>query len=146
MSVAPYVPSEQSAVHDMLALAGVGADDVVMDLGSGDGRVLFSAIMDFGAARAIGYEIREDLVTLSRNRAHVLGLDSVIDIRLGNLFYADLSPATVVTLYLTDHAHQRLTAKLKAECRPWTRIVCQAWPIQKWDPDAQIPGFWLYRL
>ncbi|HEX9747008.1 MAG TPA: methyltransferase domain-containing protein, partial [Methylomirabilota bacterium] len=118
----PDVRTPLVVVNEMLTLAGVTARDVVYDLGSGDGRILIAAARDRGA-RGVGLEIDPTLVALSIERARRLGLADRLSFRQQDLFEADLTPATVVTLYLSRDLNRRLRPKLLSELRPGARIV-----------------------
>lgn len=129
----PFVVTPLEVVDQMLRLARVGPDDVVYDLGSGDGRVVIAAARDFGA-RAVGIEIDPRLVSRSREYADRAGLASRVTIREQDLFEADLSAATVVALYLTREINLRLRPKLERELRPGTRIVSFNFDMGDWEP------------
>jgi len=137
MSVAPFVPSPMDVVREMLKIAGVGPDDVVYDLGCGDGRVLFTAVQEFGAKRAVGYDLNKRFCDDIRKKATSLGLQDRIQVVNGNFFLADLSPATVITLYLTTSGNSKLRPKLERESRPGTRVVSHDFPIQGWTPSGE---------
>ena len=117
----------------MLRLAEVTAGDVVYDLGSGDGRILIAAARDRGA-RGVGLEIDPALVTQSTERARRLGLADKLTFRQQDLFEADLTPATVVTLYLSPDLNRRLRPKLLRELRPGARIVSHSFDMGDWPP------------
>jgi SAM-dependent methyltransferase len=108
-------------VEGMLGLATVGKDDVIYDLGSGDGRILITAAKKFGC-RGVGYEIDERLVNLSRANIAREGVGELVTIRHEDLFEADLAPATVVTLYLSREFNRRLIPRLE-KLAPGSRIV-----------------------
>lgn len=129
-----FVPTPQPVVNEMLKLARVGPDDVVYDLGSGDGRVPIVAAQDFGA-RGVGIEIDPPLVEISRQVARDAGLDPKVTFIEGDLFTADISKATVVTLFLSLTVNRQLEAKLRRELRPGTRVVSHQFPIGGWTPD-----------
>ena len=118
----PDVRTPLTVVNEMLRLANVSASDIVYDLGSGDGRILIAAARDRGA-RGVGLEIDPVLVAQSTERARRLGLADRLSFRQQDLFEADLTPATVVTLYLSPDLNRRLRPKLLSELRPGARIV-----------------------
>jgi SAM-dependent methyltransferase len=118
----PYVQTPTDVVTEMLRLATVGPNDVVYDLGSGDGRLVIAAARDFGA-RGVGIEIDPSLIALSTEAARRAGVAGRVTFRTDDLFEADLSGATVVTLYLSRAINQRLRPKLLRELRPGARIV-----------------------
>jgi SAM-dependent methyltransferase len=129
----PDVRTPLVVVNEMLRLANVTADDVVYDLGSGDGRILIAAAQDRGA-RGVGLEIDPALVAQSAERARRLGLADRLSFRHQDLFEADLTPATVVTLYLSPDLNRRLRPKLLRELRPGARIVSHAFDLGDWPP------------
>jgi SAM-dependent methyltransferase len=129
----PDVRTPLVVVNEMLRLADVTADDIVYDLGSGDGRILIAAARDRGA-RGVGLEIDPALVAQSTERARRLGLADRLSFRQQDLFEADLAPATVVTLYLSPDLNRRLRAKLLRELRPGARIVSHSFDMGDWAP------------
>jgi predicted RNA methylase len=129
-----YFASTRQAVADaMLTLAGVTADDVVYDLGSGDGRIVILAAQKYGA-RGVGIEIDPKLVALARALAREGGVDDKVSFVEGDLFTADISPATVVTLYLSTTINADLEPRLRRELRAGSRIVSQQFPMGSWTP------------
>jgi SAM-dependent methyltransferase len=132
-----FVPTLYSVADDMLKLAGVTARDVVYDLGSGDGRILILAAQKYGA-RGVGVEIDHRLVELSRQIAREGEVADRVTFIEGDLFDVDISPATVVTLYLSPTVNNRLEPKLRAQLRPGTRIVSHQFGIGAWTPDKVI--------
>lgn len=129
-----FVPTRQTLADAMLKLAGVTAADVVYDLGSGDGRIVIIAAQKYGA-RGVGIELEPRLVEISRQVAREGGVDDRVSFIEGDIFTADISAATVVTLYLSSSVNLRLEPKLKRELRPGTRIVSQRFRIGTWVPD-----------
>lgn len=115
----------------MLELAGTGSGDVVYDLGSGDGRIVILAAEKFGA-RGVGIELNPELVTTSRQKVAAKGLQEKVTIVQANFLDVDLSPATVVTLYLTDAALATLRPHLERQLRPGTRVVVRFFQIPGW--------------
>src|SRR5262245_23033723 len=120
----------------MLRMAGVGPRDVVVDLGSGDGRIVVAAAHEFGA-RAVGVEIDPQLVAESRARVRRYGVGDRVTIVEGDLFDADLHGATVVTLYLSADLNRRLRPKLLAEMPSGARVVSQTFDMGDWAPSAR---------
>lgn len=129
----PDVRTPLTVVNEMLRLADVTASDVVYDLGSGDGRILIAAARDRGA-RGVGLEIDPVLIAQSTERARRLGLADRLSFRQQDLFEADLTPATVVTLYLSPDLNRRLRPKLLSELRPGARIVSHNFDMGDWAP------------
>jgi SAM-dependent methyltransferase len=121
----------------MLKLARVSSSDVVYDLGSGDGRIVILAAQKYGA-RGVGIEIDPRLVELSRTVARDGEVTGRVTFIEGDLFAADISAATVVTLWLTASVNARLTPKLLRELRPGTRIVAHQFPLGQWTPEQTI--------
>jgi hypothetical protein len=143
---APYIPTPRRTVRLMLTMAGVGPDDLLYDLGSGDGRVLFLAAQEFGA-RAVGIEIDPLRYLWVRVLIRLRGLSGQVEIIFGNFFAIDLSQADVVTCYLRSATNARLEGKFERELRPGTRVVSRkfkflGWPLVDEDPDE---GVYLYR-
>lgn len=132
---APYVPTPQHMVRRMLELADVNEDDVVYDLGSGDGRIVIMAAKEFGA-QGVGIEIDRDLVERARFRARQAGVANRVKFRRGDLFDADLADATVVALYLWPHMNERLRPKLQSELAPGARVVSYDFGIDGWEADT----------
>jgi cyclopropane fatty-acyl-phospholipid synthase-like methyltransferase len=132
-----FAPTWEPVVDEMLALAKVTRDDVVYDLGSGDGRILIRAAQKYGA-RGVGIEIDPRLVEISRQVARDGEVADKVTFISGNLFDADISPATVVTVYLSYSVNSRLAPKLRRELRPGTRIVSHQFTMGTWEPDARV--------
>jgi hypothetical protein len=130
----PYVSSPDSAVAAMLREAGVGPADYVIDLGSGDGRIVRTAAKVFGA-RGMGVEIQEPLVALSNELARREGIADRVRFVNQDLFKTDVSAATVVTLYLLPHTVSLLRDKLLDELRPGARVVSHDYGISGWRAD-----------
>jgi len=131
-SVAPYVPTPIQVVRRMLELAEAGEDDVVYDLGCGDGRILFTAVEEFGVKKAVGYELNTSMCESIMRRVRERGLEGRIEVVNGNLFLADLREASIVTLYLTTSGNSKLRPKLEEELRPGARVVSHDFPIRGW--------------
>jgi SAM-dependent methyltransferase len=131
-----WVPTPERAVDRMLAFAGVGPRDLVVDLGSGDGRIPIVAAKRFGA-RGLGIEYSPDLVEVSRRSARTEGVADRVKFVQGDLFEADFRDATVVTLYLLTSLNVKLRPKL-LEMRPGTRIVSHAFRMGDWEPDEML--------
>jgi len=129
----PYVQTPHEVVAQMLRLAGVGRNDVVYDLGSGDGRLVIAAARDFGA-RGVGVEIDPRLVAQSVESARRAGVGDRVTFREQDLFQTDLADATVVTLYLSPALNLRVRPKLLRELRPGARIVSHDFDMGDWPP------------
>ncbi|MGE3161793.1 MAG: cyclopropane-fatty-acyl-phospholipid synthase family protein [Burkholderiales bacterium] len=133
----PYVPSPQSVVSDMLELAGVGPRDFVIDLGSGDGRIVRTAALVFGA-KGFGVDIDERLVKQANADAAREGIADRAKFVTADLFKTDISQATVLTMYLLPHTVNLLRDKLLAELRPGTRVLSHDYPLTGWVPEKYV--------
>lgn len=129
-----WVPTPQATVDAMLDLTGVTANDHVIDLGSGDGVTVISAARR--GATALGVEFNPDMVTLAAQRARDAGVADRVRFVQGDLFEADLSKATVITLFLLTDINLKLRPKL-LELKPGTRIASNTFTMGDWEPDAQ---------
>ena len=130
----PYVPSPSSVVSDMLRLAAVGPKDFVVDLGSGDGRIVLTAAKEFGA-RGFGVDIDPKLVKEANESAKLQGIADRASFTIQDLFKTDISKATVVTMYLLPNTVNMLKDKLLNELRPGTRILSHDYPLTGWLPE-----------
>jgi SAM-dependent methyltransferase len=129
-----FVPTDTALVQAMLEAARVGPEDLVYDLGCGDGRIVITAIKQHGA-RGVCVDIDPLRVAESRHNADTAGVTSRIKIRQADLFETDLRPATVVTLYLLPQLNERLRPKLFRELRAGARIVSNAFDMGEWKAD-----------
>jgi len=129
----PFVTSADNVTVEMLRIARVGSQDHVIDLGSGDGRIVIQAARRFGAT-GLGVEIVPDLVDQSLRSAREAGVAGKVDFKVQDLFKTDLSQATVVTMYLLPDVNLQLRPRL-LELRPGTRIVSHDWDMGDWKPD-----------
>jgi len=132
----PFVPTPTAVVDEMLRLAKVGPGDFVMDLGSGDGRVAIAAARKFGA-RAVGVELDSHLLMQSEESARQAGVQDRVKFVEQNIFEADLSRATVITMYLFPEVNLKLRPRLLT-LRPGTRIVSHDFDMAQWEPDAAL--------
>ena len=130
----PYVPTPQIVVDQMLAMAKVGPKDFVVDLGSGDGVIVLTAARQH-KARGYGVDIDAELVKLSNAEAKRLGIEDRAAFHVQDVFKADLSKATVITLYLLPSMMVNLRPKIFLEPRPGTRIVSHDYNFDEWPPD-----------
>ena len=129
----PYVPTPESVVAKMLELAKVNKNDVVYDLGSGDGRIVITAAQEHGA-RGVGYDIDPQRIKEANANAQTARVTDRVRFVQGDLFQADLSEASVVTLYLLPEINLKLRPKLLKELKPGTRIVSHNYGLGDWDP------------
>ncbi len=134
INAGPYVPSPESVVADMLKVAGIGPTDFVIDLGSGDGRIVLTAAKVYGA-QGFGVEIQDHLVKLSNEAARKEGLADRVKFVKQDLFKTDISQATVLTMYLLPNTVNMLSEKLQKELRPGTRIISHDYGLTGWIPE-----------
>ncbi|HKW36561.1 MAG TPA: methyltransferase domain-containing protein [Burkholderiales bacterium] len=132
----PYVPTPQVVVDRMLDMAGLKAGETVIDLGSGDGRIMIEAASKYGA-RGFGVEIDPKLVVLSNERAAQAGVADRVQFLQQDLFKTDFHEANVLTLYLLPDVNLALRPKILAELRPGARVVSHDYGMGDWRPDAQ---------
>ncbi len=133
----PYVPTPQRVVDAMLNMAQVTDRDFVIDLGSGDGRIVLSAAQKFGA-RGRGYDIDGELVERSNTAARKLKLEQRVGFERVDVLQADIKSATVITLYLLPDMMRALRAKLLRELAPGTRIVSHDFDFGDWKPERTL--------
>ena len=132
--MAPYVVTSQEIVDEMLRLAGVGKDDVVYDLGSGDGRIVITAARVYGA-KGIGFELDPALVRQSNQNARNARVSHLVEFRQQDVLTVDLSPATVVTVYLSREANLLLRPRLQTQLQPGARVVSHEFDMGDWRPE-----------
>ena len=131
--IVPFVPSPQVVVDKMVELAGVKKGDVVYDLGSGDGRIVITAAKK--GARAVGFEIDPELVGESRANIKKAGVQDLAEIRNQDILTVDLSPASVVTMYLLPDVNLKLKPNLLSQLKPGSRVVSHSFDMGDWKPD-----------
>jgi precorrin-6B methylase 2 len=131
--LAPFDPTPQEVVERMLALVAVKKSDVIYDLGSGDGRILIAAAKRYGA-RGVGFEIDPGLVKLARENARKEGVEKLVEIRQQDFLTADLSPASVVTLYLSYEGNLAVRPQLMRQLKSGARVVSYAFDMGEWQP------------
>jgi hypothetical protein len=129
----PYVPTPQVTVDEMLRMGGVGPGDFVLDLGSGDGRIVVTAAQKFGA-RGLGVDLDPHLIYQSEERARAAGVEDRAKFVQQDLFKTDLRQATVITMYLLPGVVRKLRPHLLA-LKPGTRIVSHDFDMEDWKPD-----------
>ena len=132
----PYVPTPPGVVAAMLEIAGVGPDDFVIDLGSGDGRIVIAAAKQRGA-RGFGVEIDDHLVDVARRAARRAGVAGRVEFKEQDLFKTEIGSATVVTMYLFPWLMMKMRPRLFAELKPGTRVVSHDFDMEPWRPDAR---------
>jgi hypothetical protein len=133
----PFVPTPQSVVDQMLQLAAVNQRDFVIDLGSGDGRIVLTAAQKY-RARGLGVDIDERLIELSNIRARRLGLENLVTFRQQDVLDTRISEATVLTLYLLPEMMRALHQRIYSELKPGTRVVSHDFEFHGWPPDKSV--------
>ena len=134
-SLAPFVPTPDDVVERMLTLAGVTEDDVVYDLGCGDGRIVIAAARQFGA-RGVGVDIDPQRIAEAQANAERAGVQHLVEFIEQDAMQVDVSEATVVTLYLLSSSNARLRPILTRQLRAGARIVSHAFSMGDWNPDV----------
>jgi SAM-dependent methyltransferase len=132
--IAPYVPTPREVVDRMLELAEVRKGDVLYDLGSGDGRIVITAARKYGV-KAVGFEIDPNLVKSSRDNVREAGVEHLVEIREQDVRTVDLSPASVLTMYLYPAANLRLRPAIMRQLKPGSRVVSHEFGMGNWQPD-----------
>lgn len=130
----PYVPTPEKVVAEMLKMADVGKNDVLYDLGCGDGRIVIAAAKEMGC-RGVGIDIDPERIDESRENAKTAGVEDRVEFLLMDLFEADISEASVVTLYLLSRVNIRLRPILLRDLKPGTRVVSHDFDMDEWTPD-----------
>lgn len=137
LSELPYVPTPQVVVDEMLKLADVTADDFVVDLGSGDGRIVITAAKRF-KAKGLGVDIDGKLVALSNQTAKAEKVEDRVQFAERDMFKTDISKASVVTLYVLPDFMRKLRSKVLTELRPGARVVAHDYYLEEWYPDRVV--------
>jgi len=132
----PYVPTPQEVVDAMLKLGGVKKGDVLFDLGCGDGRIVVTAAKL--GARGTGVDINPERIKDAEENAKKNGVTASVKFIQGDLFQADFSSASVVTLYLLPQVNMRLRPKLQKELKPGSRVVSHSFDMGDWKPDKEV--------
>ena len=130
------MPTTQVAVEAMLKLAGVTSDDVVYDLGCGDGRIVITAAKLYGA-HGVGIDIDPQRIREANENARKAGVEQLVRFEENDLFQANIREASVVTLFLLTSVNARLRPKLLRELRPGTRVVSNTFEMGDWKPDKE---------
>jgi hypothetical protein len=133
----PFIPTPPAVVDAMLKLSGVGPRDFVIDLGSGDGRIVIAAAKQRGA-RGFGVEIDGELVQAARRTAQSEGVAGQVEFKVQDLFGTNLGQATVVAMYLYPRLMLQLRPRLFAELKPGSRVVSHDFDMAAWKPDARV--------
>ena len=132
-----FVATDLTIVNAMLTLAGVTRDDVVYDLGCGDGRIVIAAAKEFGA-RGVGVDLDPQRIREAQANAVRAGVADRVTFRVQDIFDTDIQPATVVTLFLSPELNARLRPKLTSQLKPGSRIVSHRYGIGDWVPEKTV--------
>lgn len=132
----PYVPTQQEVVDQMLTMANVHNGDIVYDLGCGDGRIVITAAKKFGT-RGVGIDLNPERIKEAKENAEKAGVANLVTFREGDLFQADISEATVVTLYLLPSVNEKLRPKLWRDLKAGSRVVSHNYDMGDWKPEKQ---------
>lgn len=141
----PYVPTRPDIMERMLKLAKITPDDVVVDLGSGDGRLVIGA-MNAGARRGVGYEIHPGLTKLSNWKIRRAGFEDRAIVLNHSMWNANLADVSLVFLYQIPYAMGRMRKLLESQLAPGSRVVSHAFEIPGWEPDAKEGNVLLYKI
>ena len=133
----PYVPTPQEVVDEMLKLANIQKGDILYDLGCGDGRIVITAAKEYGI-EAAGIDIDPERIEESNQNAAKAGVSNKVKFIEADLFAADISRASVVTLYLLHSVNLKLKPKLLKELKPGTRVVSNTFSMDDWEPKKKI--------
>ena len=133
----PYVPTPMNVARTLLNLGSVGSDDFLIDLGSGDGRIVITAAKEYGA-RGFGVDLNEELVALSKNNAVAEGVDKKVNFFVRDIFKTDIRAASIVSMYLLNEVNIQLRPKLLAELKPGSRVVSHDFHLGDWRPDKMV--------
>jgi len=136
-NLGPAIPTPQTVVERMLEAGRVKPNEVVYDLGSGDGRIVIMAAQKFGA-RSVGVELMPDLCRKARETIQAYGLADRVRIIEGSALRVDLSPADVVTMFFLTASNERLRPALEKQLKPTARVVSHAFPVRGWKPVETI--------
>lgn len=138
----PYVQTPMAVVQKMLQMGRAAPGEIVYDLGSGDGRIVISAVHDFKVDKAVGIDIDPDRVVESWQNARAAGVAERATFIQQNIFEADFSEATILTMYLLNRVNMRLRPRILSEMKPGSRVVSHQFSMGDWEPDerAQVSG------
>jgi len=134
----PYVPTPSAVLDAMMKMANVGPNDVVYDLGSGDGRITITAVQKHGAKKGVGIDLNPTRTAEANANAKRAGVTDRVTFITGDIFDQNFSEATVVAMYLFDHVNLRLRPRIFNELHPGTRIVSHQFHMFDWTPDQQV--------
>lgn len=134
----PYVPTPPVTIAAMLEIASVGPNDILYDLGSGDGRIPITAVRDRGVKKAVGIELNPARIVDAKENARIVGVTDKVSFIEGDVFKVDFKAATVVTMYLFDNVNLRLRPRILDELKPGMRGVSHQFHMSSWTPDDKV--------
>lgn len=134
----PFVPTPHDTVATMLKLVNPGPDDILYDLGSGDGRIVIAGVRDFNVKKGVGVDLNPVRVKEANENAASANVTDRVKFVEGNVFDFDFSEATIVTMYLLESVNQRLRPRILDELRPGTRVVSHQFTMGNWEPDVHV--------
>lgn len=147
---APYVGTPTGVAREMLKNVGFKEGETITDLGSGSGTILITAVRDFGASKAIGYEINPILVWITRLKAKVAGVSDKVQVRRANFYKVDFEPTDVLGLYLLSETMAKLEGKMKSQFSPDARLVSRGFAIPGTEPKKHLSthrsNMYIYRI
>jgi len=138
LSTVPYVPTPEKVVKAMLELAKTSENDVVYDMGCGDGRIVITAVKDFNAKKAVCVEINDERIKETNQNIEKNGVVGRVSIVKANFFEAPLGEASVLTMFLLPNVNEMLKPKLEKELKPGTRIVSHEFEMREWIPKEVV--------
>ncbi|BBG23978.1 Protein-lysine N-methyltransferase [Sulfuracidifex tepidarius] len=138
LSTVPYVPTPEKVVKAMLELAKTKEDDIVYDMGCGDGRIVITAVKEFNAKKAVCIEINDERIKETNSNIEKNGVVGRVSIVKGSFFEAPLSEASVLTMFLLPNVNEMLKPKLERDLKPGTRIVSHEFEMREWIPKEVI--------
>jgi len=143
---APYVPTSLRRVKKMLTMTGACEDDIIYDLGSGDGRVVIMAAKKFNVKKAVGVEIDPVRILISKLYVLLFGVRGTVKIKAHNFFTMDLSDATIVTCFTLPETNEELFVKLNKELKPGSKVVANRFTFPHWTLIDEDNGIYMYRV
>ena len=141
----PFVRTTPEVIDRMLEMARVKTGDVIYDIGSGDGAIIIHAVKKY-RVKGVGIEIDQELVNRARSNAYIEKVEHLVEFRAQDAFTVDMSPATVVTLYMLPEFNAKLRPIMDRQLKPGTRVVSHDYPVHGWVPTRQesVPGTFVH--
>lgn len=141
----PFVRTTPEVIERMLQMARVKTGDLIYDIGSGDGAIIIYAAKKYGV-KGVGIEIDQELVARARSNAYIEKVEHLVEFRSQDAFTVDMSPATIVTLYMLPEFNAKLRPIMDRQLKPGTRVVSHDYPVEGWTPTRQesVPGTFVH--